>query len=98
MISLLFVTLAFAFASQPTQECKDSSDCVLVRDTYCNEIIAIRLGHDKDWAKWEAKLRKKHEKEKTICKAREQEDIRLLEAVCENKICTVTRKIGEKKN
>jgi hypothetical protein len=89
---LIFVTLAFAFASQPIQECKDTSECVLVRDTYCNEILAIRLGQDSEWAKWEANLRKKHEKEKTVCKAREQDDIRLLEAVCENKICVVKRK------
>lgn len=99
MIQIFFSVVVWAFASAPTQECKSSVECVLVRDTYCQEILAIRIDQDADWAKWEAKEKKRKETEKVVCKAREQVDIRLLEAKCENGLCVVGRKspILEKK-
>jgi hypothetical protein len=93
---LLLPLLAQAFSSAPTKECRIHADCVLVRDTFCQEILAIRIGQDEQWAKEEAKLRKKYEKEGRICKAREQEDPRLLEATCTNGLCVVQRKVPAK--
>lgn len=92
MIGLLLSAMVWAFASAPTRECQSSAECVLVRDTYCQEILAIRIGQDADWAKWEAKERKRQEKEKVVCKAREQIDLRLLEAKCEGGLCVVGKK------
>ncbi len=93
MIFLMLSVLAYAFSSAPTKECTSNAECVLVRDTYCKEILAIRIGQDEVWAKEEAKLRKKYEKEGRVCKAREQEDPRLLEAACVQNQCVVQTKI-----
>jgi hypothetical protein len=82
MIALLFPALALAFASPPVKYCQQDRDCVLVRHTYCGELMAITSDQDAKFAKWERKQFEKDEAAKRVCPKGGKPDPRLFEAFC----------------
>lgn len=97
MIAALLLTgLAWGFAGEPTRECREDFECVLVRETFCGGIAAVRYGNDQAWADWDAKQRAKAEKEKRVCGAGERVDPRSRQAVCRERLCVAVERAQPK--